>query len=126
GRGQRVGGTFCADEGFIRPPRNVAAYTAALLSSGVAVAERVAFRGLLAGGGQVRGVTTSDGPVHAPIVVLTGGPKLAQVGALAGIRIPAGGVRHQGAVTEQHPHLHPSPGPMVFDPSAGPDPRPDP
>src|SRR5262249_38920427 len=76
--GQTLGGTFCADDGFISPPRNVAAYTAALLSSGVAVAERVAFRGLLAGGGQVRGVTTSDGPVHAPIVVLTGGPKLAQ------------------------------------------------
>jgi len=117
--GQTLGGTFCADDGFISPPRNVAAYTAALLSSGVAVAERVAFRGLLAGGGQVRGVTTSDGPVHAPIVVLTGGPKLAQVGALAGIRIPAGGVRHQVAVTEQHPDLHPSRVPMVFDLSAG-------
>jgi len=99
--------------------RNVAAYTAALLSSGVIVAERVAFRGLLAAGGLVRGVRTSDGEVHAPIVVLTGGPKLAQVGALAGIRIPAGGVRHQVAVTEQHPDLHPSRVPMVFDLSAG-------
>jgi len=117
--GQTLGGTFCADDGFISPPRNVAAYTAALLSSGVIVAERVAFRGLLAGSGQVRGVRTSDGEVHAPIVVLTGGPKLAQVGALAGIRIPAGGVRHQVAVTEQHPDLHPSRVPMVFDLSAG-------
>jgi sarcosine oxidase, subunit beta len=117
--GQTLGGTFCADDGFIRPPRNVAAYTVALLSSGVIVAERVAFRGLLAGGGQVRGVRTSDGEVHAPIVVLTGGPKLAQVGALAGIRVPAGGVRHQVAVTEQHPDLDPSRVPMVFDLSAG-------
>ena len=117
--GQTLGGTFCADDGFISPPRNVAAYTAALLASGVTLAEGVAFRGLLAGAGQVRGVTTSDGPVHAPIVVLTGGPKLAQVGALAGIRIPAGGVRHQVAVTEQHPDLHPSRVPMVFDLSAG-------
>jgi len=117
--GQTLGGTFCADDGFISPPRNVAAYTVALLSSGVAVAERVAFRGLMAGGGRVRGVRTSDGAVHAPIVVLTGGPKLAQVGALAGIRIPAGGVRHQVAVTEQHPDLHPSRVPMVFDLSAG-------
>ena len=117
--GQTLGGTFCADDGFISPPRNVAAYTAALLSSGVIVAERVAFRGLLAGSGQVRGVRTSDGEVHAPIVVLTGGPKLAQVGALAGIRIPAGGVRHQVAVTEQHPDLDPSRVPMVFDLGAG-------
>jgi glycine/D-amino acid oxidase-like deaminating enzyme len=117
--GQTLGGTFCADDGFISPPRNVAAYTAALLASGVAVAERVEFRGLLAGGGQVRGVRTRDGEVHTPIVVLTGGPKLAQVGALAGIRIPAGGVRHQVAVTEQHPDLDPSRVPMVFDLSAG-------
>jgi glycine/D-amino acid oxidase-like deaminating enzyme len=117
--GQTLGGTFCADDGYISPPRNVAAYTVALLSSGVTVAERVAFRGLVTSGGQVRGVTTSDGQVHAPLVVLTGGPKLAQVGALAGIRIPAGGVRHQVAVTQQHPDLHPGRVPMVFDLSAG-------
>jgi sarcosine oxidase subunit beta len=117
--GQTLGGTFCADDGFISPPRNVAAYTVALLSSGVTVCERVTFRGLLAGGGQVRGVSTSDGPVHAPLVVLTGGPKLAEVGALAGIRIPAGGVRHQVAVTQQHPDLHASRVPMVFDLHAG-------
>jgi sarcosine oxidase subunit beta len=117
--GQTLGGTFCADDGYISPPRNVAAYTVALLSSGVTVAERVAFRGLITGGGRVRGVTTSDGEVHAPLVVLTGGPKLAQVGALAGIRIPAGGVRHQVAVTEQHPDLHPARVPMVFDLTAG-------
>ena len=122
--GQTLGGTFCADDGYISPPRNVAAYTVALLRSGVTVAERVAFRGLLTGGdpagtGRVRGVTTSDGEIHAPLVVLTGGPKLAQVGALAGIRIPAGGVRHQVAVTEQHPDLHPSRVPMVFDLHAG-------
>ena len=117
--GQTLGGTFCADDGFISPPRNVAAYTVALLSSGVTVCERVTFRGLLAGGGQVRGVSTSDGPVRAPLVVLTGGPKLAEVGALAGIRIPAGGVRHQVAVTQQHPDLHASRVPMVFDLHAG-------
>jgi sarcosine oxidase subunit beta len=117
--GQTLGGTFCADDGYISPPRNVAAYTVALLSGGVTVAEGVAFRGLSTAGGQVRGVTTSDGGVRTPLVVLTGGPKLAQVGALAGIRIPAGGVRHQVAVTEQHPDLHPGRVPMVFDLSAG-------
>jgi glycine/D-amino acid oxidase-like deaminating enzyme len=113
--GQTLGGTFCADDGYISPPRNVAAYTVALLGRGVMVAEHVTFRGLLADGG----VTTSDGDIQAPVVVLTGGPKLAQIGALAGIRIPAGGVRHQVAVTEQHPDLHPSRVPMVFDLHAG-------
>ena len=117
--GQTLGGTFCAEDGFILPPRNVAAYTAALVRSGVSVAERVAFQGLRSGGGRVRGADTSAGPVEAPLIVLTGGPKLAEVGRLAGIRIPAGGVRHQVAVTERHPDLDPARVPMVFDVTAG-------
>ncbi len=137
--GQTLGGTFCAQDGFITPPRNVAAYTVALIRSGVEVRERVAFRGLEAGGRGVeaegrgveaegrgletegRGVAveTSQGPIHTGLVVLTGGPKLAEVGRLAGLRIPAGGARHQVAVTERHPDLDPARVPMVFDLAAG-------
>lgn len=117
--GQVLGGTFCEEDGFIQPPRNVAAYTTALVTSGVQVHEGVAFTGLWTAGGRVTGVQTSAGPVATPLVVLTGGPKLAAVGRLAGIRIPAGGVRHQVAVTEQHPDLRPDRVPMVFDVAAG-------
>ena len=116
--GQTLGGTFCAQDGFITPPRNVAAYTVALIRSGVEVRERVAFRGLEAEGRGVA-VETSQGPIHAGLVVLTGGPKLAEVGRLAGLRIPAGGARHQVAVTERHPDLEPARVPMVFDLAAG-------
>jgi sarcosine oxidase subunit beta len=114
--GQTQGGTFCAQDGFIRPPRNVAAYTAALLRSGVEVREHVAFRGLA---GDDRTVETSQGRIDAGLVVLTGGPKLAEVGRLAGLRVPAGGARHQVAVTERHPDLDPARVPMVFDLAAG-------
>jgi sarcosine oxidase subunit beta len=113
--GQTLGGTFCAQDGFITPPRNVAAYTVALIRSGVEVREHVAFQGLTADGT----VETSQGRIDAGLVVLTGGPKLAAVGRLAGLRIPAGGVRHQVAVTERHPDLDPSRVPMVFDLAAG-------
>jgi sarcosine oxidase subunit beta len=116
--GQTLGGTFCAQDGYISPPRNVAAYTVALNRSGVEVAEGVAFRGLSSGRGGIE-VQTSQGPIEAGLVVLTGGPKLAAVGALAGIAIPAGGARHQVAVTERHPDLAPSRVPMVFDLAAG-------
>jgi sarcosine oxidase subunit beta len=116
--GQTLGGTFCAQDGYIRPPRNVAAYTVALNRSGVEVAEHVAFRGLSSARGGIE-VQTSQGPIEAGLVVLTGGPKLAEVGALAGITIPAGGARHQVAVTERHPDLAPSRVPMVFDLAAG-------
>jgi sarcosine oxidase subunit beta len=111
---QTLGGTFCAQDGYITPPRNVAAYTVALLRSGVEVAEHVTFCGLTRGG-----VDTSGGRIDAGLVVLTGGPKLAEVGRLAGLRIPAGGVRHQVAVTERHPDLDPARVPMVFDLAVG-------
>jgi sarcosine oxidase, subunit beta len=113
--GQTLGGTFCAQDGFITPPRNVAAYTVALIRSGVEVREHVAFAGLAADGT----VETSQGRIGAGLVVLTGGPKLAAVGALAGLRIPAGGARHQVAVTERHPDLDPARVPLVFDLAAG-------
>jgi sarcosine oxidase, subunit beta len=118
--GQTLGGTFCAQDGYITPPRNVTAYTVALNRSGVEVAEHVSFLGLASGravGSRV--VETSQGPIDAGLVVLTGGPKLASVGRLAGLRIPAGGVRHQVAVTEKHPDLDRARVPMVFDLAAG-------
>jgi sarcosine oxidase subunit beta len=117
--GRTLGGTFCAQDGYLAPPRNVTAYTVALAASGVQVRERVSFTALITDGDAVTGVQTSAGPVSAPLVVLTGGPELASVAGLAGLRVPAGGVRHQVAVTEQHPDLHPSRLPMVFDLSAG-------
>jgi sarcosine oxidase subunit beta len=112
--GQTLGGTFCDQDGFIAPPRNVAAYTVALIRSGVEVREHVAFL-------QLNGdsVETSRGRISAGLVVLTGGPKLAEVGRRAGLRIPAGGVRHQVAVTERHPDLDPARVPMVFDLAEG-------
>jgi sarcosine oxidase subunit beta len=117
--GQTLGGTFCADDGFISPPRNVTAYAVALAVSGVQVCEQVRFTGLVMAGDRVTGVETSAGPITAPLVILTGGPKLAEVGQRAGIRIPAGGVRHQVAVTEPHPDLRPARVPMIFDLQAG-------
>jgi sarcosine oxidase, subunit beta len=113
------GGTYCAEDGYLTPPRNVTAYALALAVSGVEVREHTAFTGLVGSGSLVAGVETSQGRISSPLVVLTGGPELAEVGGLAGIRVPVGGVRHQVAVTEPHPDLDPSRLPMVFDLSAG-------
>jgi glycine/D-amino acid oxidase-like deaminating enzyme len=121
--GLTLGGTYCAEDGYLHPPRNVLAYTVALVGSGVEIRERTAFTGLItsgeAGGARVAGVRTSGGEIASPLVVLTGGPDLAAVGRLAGLRIPAGGVRHQVAVTEPHPDLEAARLPMVFDLSQG-------
>jgi len=80
--GLTLGGTFCAEDGYLTPPRNVTAYAVALATSGVIVRERVTFTGLSADGERVIGVQTSAGPIAAPLVVLTGGPELADVGKL--------------------------------------------
>lgn len=117
--GITLGGTYFADDGYITPPRNVLAYALALAQAGVEVREDTAFTGLRVESGHVTHVETSAGPIATDRVVLTGGPKLAAVGALAGVRIPVGGVRHQVAVTEPHPDFDPSRVPMVFDLVAG-------
>jgi sarcosine oxidase, subunit beta len=117
--GRTLGGTYCAEDGYLTPPRNVTAYAVALATSGVHVREGVMFTGLTTENGRVSGVQTSVGPMGAQLVVLTGGPELATVAAAAGIRVPTGGVRHQVAVTEPHPDLAAERVPMVFDLTAG-------
>ena len=118
-RGETLGGSYAPGDGYIDPPRNVLAYTAALFTSGVRVLERTAFTGLFRDGDRVTGVATTGGEIATERVVLTGGPTLAAVGRAAGVRIPAGGARHQVVVTEPHPDLAADRLPMVFDVASG-------
>jgi sarcosine oxidase subunit beta len=117
--GQTLGASYAPGDGYLDPPRNVLAYTAALFTSGVKVCERTAFTGLRVDGGRVVGVRTSAGDIATSRVVLTGGPTLAAVGQAAGVRIPAGGARHQVVVTEAHPDFAAERLPMVFDVASG-------
>ena len=119
GPGLTLGGSYAPGDGYLDPPRNVLAYTAALFTSGVRVCERTAFEGLLREGDRVTGVQTPGGAIATERVVLTGGPTLAAVGRAAGGRIPAGGARHQVVVTEPHPDLAAERLPMVFDVASG-------
>jgi sarcosine oxidase, subunit beta len=117
--GVTLGASYAPGDGYIDAPRNVLAYTAALTALRVDVRERCAFTGLRISGGRVVGVDTSDGPIDTDHVVLTGGPQLAEVGLIAGARIPAGGTRHQVVVTEPVPGVDVHAVPMVFDVTSG-------
>ncbi len=117
--GATLGASYAPGDGYIDAPRNVLAYTAALTAHKVDVREHTKFTGLRTEGGRVVGVDTSAGPINTEHVVLTGGPKLAQVGTAAGGRIPAGGARHQVVVTAQLPDLDVNELPMVFDITSG-------
>ena len=109
------GGSYAATDGAIDPPRNVRAYSLAMQQAGVDLRERTAFEGLQLQAGRVVGVETSAGSIATERVLLTGGPSLRSVGRLAGVRIAAGGARHQVAITEPHPAFEVDRQPMVFD-----------
>jgi len=99
--GLHLGGSYASGDGYVDPPRNVAAYTAACLRDGVEVREGTELVGLRrTGTGGLAGVETTDGFLPTGMVVLTGGPELAEVARRAGTRVAAGGARHQVAVTE--------------------------
>jgi sarcosine oxidase, subunit beta len=117
--GATRGASYAAGDGYIDAPRNVLAYTAALVALGVEVREHRSFTGLRVEGGRAVGVDTSEGPIHASAVVLTGGPDLAAVGGAAGGRVWAGGTRHQVVVTAPVPGVDPRTLPMVFDVTSG-------
>ena len=113
------GGSYLDSDGAIDPPRNVRAYSLAMAAAGVELRERTAVTGVRILRGRVVGVDTTAGPIDAGQVLLTGGPSLRDVGRLAGLRIPAGAVRHQVAVTEPAPAFDVERQPMVFDLARG-------
>jgi sarcosine oxidase subunit beta len=114
------GGSYRDGDGHIDPPRNVRAYSLAMQRAGIELRERTAFTGLrLDGDGQVIAVETDRGPIETGRVLLTGGPSLRSVGALAGLRIPAGAARHTVAVLEPHDAFAVERAPMAFDIGAG-------
>jgi sarcosine oxidase subunit beta len=118
------GGSYLQTDGHIDPPGNVRAYSLAMQQAGVELREGASFTGLqtetrLVGGRRVVGVETDAGPIATERVILTGGPSLRAVGKLAGMRIPAGAVRHSVAVLEPHDAFAVERQPMVFDIGAG-------
>ena len=122
--GGHRGGSFIETDGFVDPPRNVRAYSLAMQGTGVELRERTAFLGLRTaprpgGGLRLVGVETSAGPIDTDRVILTGGPSLRSVGRLAGLRIPAGAVRHTVAILEPSAAFEVERMPMIFDIGGG-------
>ncbi|MGZ4152731.1 MAG: NAD(P)/FAD-dependent oxidoreductase [Actinomycetota bacterium] len=118
------GGSYAATDGCIDPPRNVRAYSLAMQRAGVDLRERTRFVGVKTrkgkrGSGTLTAVETSNGTIATERLVLTGGPQLREVGRPLGLRIPAGGGRHQVVVSEPHAAFDVERLPMVFDLGAG-------
>jgi sarcosine oxidase subunit beta len=118
------GGSYLPTDGCINPPRNVQAYCLAMQRMRVDLRERTPFVGITTkrgrGGSSVlTGVETPDAVIATERLILTGGPRLRDVGKLLGLPIPAGGARHQVVVSEPHEAFDVDRLPMVFDIGAG-------
>jgi sarcosine oxidase subunit beta len=115
-----LGATYCADDGAITPPRNVAAYLVAMRDAGVELHERTPVIGLRLSGGRVTGVATAAGTIATERVILAGGVGQGALAALTGGPAPpVGGSRHHVFVTSPAPELDGGPLPMGFDLAAG-------
>jgi sarcosine oxidase subunit beta len=88
-------------------------------ASGVELRERTAFKRVRPSRDGGLTVETGAGAIEAERVLLTGGPALPAVGALAGSRIPSGGTRHTVCVTEPREEFAVERMAMVFDIGAG-------
>jgi sarcosine oxidase, subunit beta len=117
--GVALGASYAAGDGYLEAPRNVLAYSAALVALGVDVREHCVLTGLVLSDDRVAGVRTTAGKIATDAVILTGGPDLAAVGRAAGVHIQAGGTRHQVVVTAPPPERDPRELPMGFDVSSG-------
>jgi glycine/D-amino acid oxidase-like deaminating enzyme len=118
------GASYLPTDGCIDPPRNVRAYSLAMQRTRVELRERTRFVGITtkrgrSGSSVLTGVGTPDGVIATERLILTGGPRLRDVGKLLGLRIPAGGARHQVVVSEPHEAFDVDRLPMVFDIGAG-------
>jgi len=114
-----LGATYCAEDGAIDPPRNVAAYLVAMRAKGAELYERCQVTGLRVQGGRVTGVQTAGSVIATDRVILAGGIGQPGLAAMVGRPVPVGGARHHVFVTSPSRSLSQQPSSMGFDVAAG-------
>lgn len=117
-RDRILGATYCAQDGAIDPPRNVAAYLVTMRAKGAELYERCAVTGLRVQAGRVTGVQTAGSVIATDRVILAGGVGQPALAAMVGRPLPVGGARHHVFVTSPARALQ-RPMAMGFDVAAG-------
>ena len=95
-----LGASFLPSDGHIDPSRLCRALAAGAEQGGCRIVTGVRVTGLAVDHGRVRGVRTDAGPIAAEVVVNAGGIYAAEIGRLAGVRVPVVPLLHQYVVTE--------------------------
>ncbi len=113
-----IGGTYCPTDGFVDPHSVMMGFMMKARERGVRLWLDTKVTGIEVANGQVTGVTTTRGPVSAPMIVNAAGAWAAEVALLAGAELPVEPLRRQLVPTEPFAGL-PKRFPMVIDMSTG-------
>lgn len=96
-----IGGYIARADGIVDVLRLFSALSAAARRAGAIILRETAVTGIDVGGGRVRGVLTSRGPIAAPTVVNAAGVYVPHVGRMAGVTIPVDAEHGHMAVTHR-------------------------
>jgi 4-methylaminobutanoate oxidase (formaldehyde-forming) len=95
-----IGGAYLATDGYVDPSQLTYALAAGARAGGVRIVTHTRVLGLDVRDGRITAVRTDRGDVEAEIVVNCGGMFAAEIGRMAGVRIPIVPMSHQYLVTE--------------------------
>jgi len=98
-----VGAAFVPSDGYIDPSGVTQALAKGARAGGVRIHEGVRVTDIVVEGRRATAVITDRGRIRAETVVIAAGMWARQVGAMAGVGIPAAAVEHQYLVTEPIP-----------------------
>jgi glycine/D-amino acid oxidase-like deaminating enzyme len=109
-----VAGCWEPDSGYADPSQTAQGFAGAARDGGAQILEQTEVVGVITNGGRVAGVRTSQGEIHAPIVVNAAGLWGDRIGRMAGVEIPLTVVRHPISFLARPPEAGDA-HPLVYD-----------
>jgi sarcosine oxidase, subunit beta len=113
-----IGGSLCPTDGFVDPESVMTGFMARAIERGATLWRGTDVTGICAEHSAISGVRTTNGDVHAPIVVNAAGPWAGAVARMAGADLPVEPLRRMLVLTEPFAGL-PESLPMMIDMSTG-------
>jgi glycine cleavage system aminomethyltransferase T/glycine/D-amino acid oxidase-like deaminating enzyme len=111
-----LGAAYLDSDGYLDPSQLCYSLAAGARSSGVRIITHTKVTGIDAARGRITGVTTEHGHIDCEVVVNCGGMFAAEIGRLAGVRIPLVPMSHQYLVTDAFLERRDKPLPTLRDP----------
>jgi glycine cleavage system aminomethyltransferase T/glycine/D-amino acid oxidase-like deaminating enzyme len=99
--------SYLASDGYLDPSLLTMALAEGARAGGAQIFTHTRVTGIDVEGGRVRGVQTEWGPIEAEIVVNAGGMFAAEIGRLAGVRVPIVPFAHEYLVTQPFREIAP-------------------